>query len=304
MVTNRKFKQIGAAGAMLLGLASAGRESLAGSFVPYPETLIAQGAQGTQIYQPALSGATGPVTFSLPVTAGRTITLDVAPELGLQPTVQITDPLGNVIASGTAAAAGQEALLETVPASITGTYKVSIDGVAATSGKFTADALINTALEYEAHGGPSNNNVATAQDLSSSAVVLGPSADRMAVLGRAAGSADFYSFALQAGESVTLATRFAGAVDLVDGGGNVLAAGSPEALNESLFIHNFVAPNAGTYYAEVTGGTEGNYSLIVTRGTDFSYIPVAESGSTCSLLLISLGVSGLLGKKNAKSQLG
>src|SRR5215831_3626876 len=104
-----------------------------------------------------------------------------------QATVQLSDPDNNLIGTATAAAAGQEVVLQTAPAGKAGTYTVTIQGANATTGGFEARLILNAALESEAHGGSSDDTLATAQDLSPTAVPLTGVADRLAVLGNLGG---------------------------------------------------------------------------------------------------------------------
>ena len=69
-----------------------------------------------------------------------------------------------------------------------GTYTIAVSGADSTSGAFTAQVTLNAALEAEGNGGPTNDTLGTAQDLDGSAVSLGGSATRIAVIGTGASS--------------------------------------------------------------------------------------------------------------------
>jgi hypothetical protein len=140
------------------------------------------------IYEGSVDGtvpASATQSFTLSVDPGQTITVDVLPAVSLQATIELRDPSNNLIGSATAGAVGQEALLQTVPTSNagTGTYTITIGGANNTTGTFHVRAVLNAQLESEAHGGPSDDTLATAQDLNSSGIALRPASDRMAVLG-------------------------------------------------------------------------------------------------------------------------
>ncbi len=80
---------------------------------------------------------------------------------------------------------------------------------------------------------------------------------------------DWYSFTLEAGESVSLALGGGGpqaTLDLYDSVGLVAHGRSAENLER--VISNFVAPAAGTYYVSITGNGL-DYSLVVMRNADF-----------------------------------
>jgi hypothetical protein len=101
-----------------------------------------------------------------------------------------------------------------------------------------------------------------------------------------AAATDVYSFALQAGQSATLAFKSAcvqGTLQLQDGSGNVLATGVSGAQNVDLSIENFVAATSGTYYAVITGEPITS-SLMVTGypsptsvGASHSFTVTAET---------------------------
>jgi uncharacterized repeat protein (TIGR01451 family) len=244
----------------------------------YPEPLVHKNPLGSLIYDPSISGtiasAGDTATFTLPVDGSQTITLDVKPSAGsLQASVTVQDPNGSTIASATAAAAGKEVVVQTVPASTTGTYKFVVSGANSTTGSFTIQAILNAALDAAAHGGPENTTRATAQDIDPSAIVLTASTNRMGVLGHFDGTADFYSFALNVGQSATIALTLSSSasvtLQLEDGAGTVLDTGVSGAQDVTLSISNFVAPATGTYYVGVGGSGTSDYSLVVTRGADF-----------------------------------
>ena len=170
----------------LIFAVAAASETLAAT-VPFP-ALIGVNPFGSLIYEGSVDGtvpASATQSFTLSVDASQTITVDVLPAVSLQATIELRDPSNNLVGSATAGAVGQEALLQTapVPASSAGTYTITIGGANNTTGTFHVRAVLNAAFEGEAHGGSSNDTLATAQDLSPSAIALRPAADRMAVLG-------------------------------------------------------------------------------------------------------------------------
>src|SRR5262249_46942301 len=137
------------------------------------------------------AGATHSYTITL--DPGHTLTALVHPNSAtLQPAVRITDPAGNTVGSATASAAGAEVLLQAVPITTPGTYTVTVSGATGTTGGFQLQLFLNSALEASVHGGPPNHTIATAQDLNASFTPLLRTADRGAVIGRAASSAGNY----------------------------------------------------------------------------------------------------------------
>src|SRR5262249_46954194 len=152
---------------------------------PYPVPLGAQAPLGSLVYDPSVSATIGFAgdtdSFTINVDPGQTVTVLVHPTAaGLQPTVTLTPPSGPP-SSPTAPAAGQDAVLQTVPAVVGGIYTITVGGVGTTTGGYTAQVILNAAQEAEGHGGPANNSPLTAQNIDASAVSLGGSASRLAV---------------------------------------------------------------------------------------------------------------------------
>jgi hypothetical protein len=247
----------------------------------FPQPLIAEKPLGSLIYAGSTAGgiqsAGDANSYTLPVNAGETITVNVTTGASLQATINLIDPSSNLIGTAQAAAAGQEVVLQTAAASATGTYTITVAGANSTTGNFAARVTLNAALDIAAHGGAENSTLATAQDVSPSSVGLTAVANRLAVVGHFDGTDDFYSFALQAGQSASLALELASSasvtLELDDASGNVLATGVTGAQNVTLIVQSFVAPVAGTYYARLTGTGQSDYSLIVTRSAAFEVEP-------------------------------
>jgi hypothetical protein len=158
--------------------------------VPLPPT-TASAPAGSLVYQTRYAGRTGidfqgdTDNFTIAVNAGEQITVLVHPTgATLRSTVQLFDPGNTLLGNATAPAAGQDALLQTVAAATSGTYKVTVGGASGTLGAYTVQVYLNSALEAEKHGGPNDDTRATAQDLNGAFVSLGGSASRAAVLGR------------------------------------------------------------------------------------------------------------------------
>jgi subtilisin family serine protease len=142
--------------------------------------------------------------FTLAVNAGQTLAVVIHPlDPSLQPTVQLFGPDGSSLGSASAGATGSDALLQATPAATAGTYTVTVGGAKGTTGGYTVQVFVNTAVQAAAHGGPSDSTPATAQPLDPSFVPLGASADRGAIRGTFAGGSDFTSFQLNAGQTVS-----------------------------------------------------------------------------------------------------
>jgi hypothetical protein len=108
-------------------------------------------------------------------------------------------------------------------------------------------------------------------------------------------SVDFYSFAMAAGQTSTLA--LAGLTSgnlhldlLAPDGTTVLASGIGGGVNQAVAIRNFTFGTAGTYYARVAGDDVTRYSLVATRdaafsaGTHLSFATAQDIGSAHTVL--------------------
>jgi hypothetical protein len=130
--------------------------------------------------------------FTVSVNAGQTLTVvvhptDTLPGQTLRPTIQLLDPANAVIGTATSPAPGVDALLQTVATTTTGTYTVTVGGADATTGGFTVQVWLNSAVAAKDHGGPPNDTRATAQDLDPAFVALPHNSARAAVLATTGG---------------------------------------------------------------------------------------------------------------------
>ena len=129
------------------------------------------------------------------------------------------------------------------------------------------------------------NNGPTALVNSGKSVVIAPLAP----------TPDLYSVTVAAGETDTLALTGLSSgslnLELVDGGGSLIATGIAGATNLTRVISNFNFITPGTYYARVTGDQNVSYSLIATRNTAFD----TESNGTFATAQSLDGTRGALG---------
>lgn len=232
---------------------------------------------GSLIYSTQASGsisAPGEIDeYSIVMDANQTISVVVlVPSSTLQPTIVVRDPSSAVIGSGTSPASGQPAVVQTVGVATAGTYTISVSGTSGTTGNYGMAVNLNEAFENERFGGASNNILADAQNLASSAIPLATGVDRLAVTGVAEG-VDYYSFLLEGGHSVTMVLgtlpNKVVTMELRDSSDSVLATGATGPTNVNRVIRNFVAPTTGTYYARIGGSGTNVYNLIVIRDGDF-----------------------------------
>ena len=199
-----------AAGAVLDQYGYAGA-AFSGSYIvqigtaAFPVPLAAVNPLGSLVYQGSRTSAIGLAgsseNFTIALDPGQTLTAFVAPAGTLEPTVTVTAPGGAVLATATASALGQQALVQTVPIGSEGTYTVTVGGAAGT-GSYTLQLELNAAVESGLHGGPLNNTFATAKSLTAALTALGTADQRAAVLGTTAASG-YYSMTVGAGQSLT-----------------------------------------------------------------------------------------------------
>jgi hypothetical protein len=313
---------------LFLGLGTAVSETLAAT-LPFPQPLTAVHPLGGLIYQGSVTGnvpASATQPFTLPVDGGQTITVDVVPASNLlQATIELRDPSNTLIGSATAAAAGQETVLQTVPASSTGTYTITIGGANNTTGSFHVRVVLNAAFEDEARGGPSNDTLATAQDLDSSAIALRPVADRMAVLGEV--ESNEYSlivtrnanFDLESNDTVATAQPLGGSGIVLGAIGNGVAASDadwysfsvnagdnlvldtttpsdgpgefPNTLNPHIELYDPSANLVATGTALADGRNESLFYTALVSGTYLGRV-TGESGTTGEYVLQEQGATG------------
>ncbi len=163
--------------------------------VAYPTPLTSKLPVGSLIYDPSASGVIGFSgdidSFTLSVDPNQVMTVLVTPtDASLRPSIQVFDSTNTSLGSATAAAAGQPALLQTVPTNspTTATYRFAVGGAGGTLGAYTLQVFLNAAVEGEGTiPGVTNNTVATAQDINGSFTTLSNStgtAYRGAVLGQ------------------------------------------------------------------------------------------------------------------------
>jgi hypothetical protein len=255
----------------------------------YPTPLGPKAPAGGLIYDPSVTGVLVPAgdsdTYSINVNAGNTISV-LMTSGALQGNIQLFDPHGNLIAVGSAAALGQDAVIQ--PQAVgtdSGVWTIVVSDVPGTDiGLYHVQVVLNAALDTGTYGGPENSSFATAQDISASSVTLGTNgvADRLGVLGTFDGNTDYYSFHLSSGQSVSatlnlLTSGFSGLVHitLFDPSQTPVAFGTAGPTNVNEVINNFTAGSTGTYYLWVWGSTFGpvDYSVTVERGAVFELEP-------------------------------
>ncbi len=247
---------------------------------PLPLLLQPKMPLGSLVYEAAVAGSIASTfdvdRFTIDLDTGQTVTLVADPGVALQPSVELRAPDGTLLGSAAAGSIGQDAVLQVVPLTLSGTYQVALFDTADAIGTYSLQLILGAAVESESHDGPSNDALPMAEDLDPGFFSLvGGTGHRTALLGTTEGADDWYRFALDDGQSATLAlegfTSDAVTLELYDAGLNLLAAGI-EGTDVDRVIPGFLdrtidlAPQV--YYVRIAG-VATDYNLVVTRDADF-----------------------------------
>ena len=155
-----------------------GTASFTGQFTPVKPL-------GSLIYtateDPVLVTPTDIDYVTIALNAGETLTLMATPTTSsLQLAITVLDPSNNVVASASAPAQGADAIIETAPVTTTGTYTIAVFDLNGNVGQYSITATLNAFVKT----GPSNDTIATAQDLTGASHGLGSGgADQLAAVG-------------------------------------------------------------------------------------------------------------------------
>ena len=238
-------------------------------------------------------------TYTVDLDPNQTLTISLTPhDTSILGSVEILDPGGASVGSATAASAGSETLVQTIPVTTAGTYTINVRNVEGT-GAYEVGYMLNALVKP---AGAANNDIASALDINTSSIALPNGADRLAAVGRtaAADTPDVYSFDLVAGRvSDITVTPVAGSsaafsLEILDSSGSVLALGQHgKGANTNEVVPGFVAPAGGTYYARVKGAADTEYTLVVTRGADFDLEPNSTPADARQLSSAGKALGGL-----------
>ncbi len=247
----------------------------------FPTPLGQLGPEGGLVFGGFATGVLAPSSdtdaYSIEVEAGQLITVSVLPlEAGLRPIVDLKGLGGTTLATGTALAAGQQAVVQVIPAPVTGNYTITVRSADATAGSYAVAVYLNSQLETEAITGTGNNSAANAESLDAATLLLDATAGRVAVLGMSDNENDFYRFSLTVGQTSTIAALpLSGTIaqlELLSPTGTPLGLGILSD-NGQMTIRGFTATVAGEYVVRVRGGANTNYVLVATRDADLDLEP-------------------------------
>ena len=213
-----------------------------------------------------MSRPASPHTYTLAVDPLQTISVLVMPTGStLQPSVQLLSPTGVTIGTATAAAAGQDALIQATATTgtTTGTYQIVVGGAGSTLGNYTVQVTLNAALDAAAYLAGQQQHACH-----------GPGHGRIVPKPELVGQRDAGGRArFQRGQRTPLEQlllrqpqcrrRYHGgagnlsgsgtAISLLSPAGVTLASGATGPTNLCQAISGFSIPATGTYYLLVTG---------------------------------------------------
>ena len=158
---------------------------------PFPTPLSANDPLGSLIYNgstQAVIGAKSDVdSYTVVLDVGQTLTAVVVPASALRPKLSISGPGGVNVGPTSAAAAGKQVFIQTVPVTTAGTYTITVASTGTTNGYYSLQLVLNAAVEEESHDGL-GNNAQPGQNIDASFISLSAGAQRAAVLGSSDGS--------------------------------------------------------------------------------------------------------------------
>ena len=156
---------------------------------PFPVPLEQKLPLGSLVYDLFVGGVlngTGDMdAYTVEVDAGQQITLVVQPDAAATARLTLIAPDGSS-SSIDATGAGEPVVLANVAAGETGSYRIEVLSLDAAS-PYTVQLILNASAELEGAGGPTNNDMASAQNIDDSFISLGGDATRGAVVGFADG---------------------------------------------------------------------------------------------------------------------
>ena len=134
-------------------------------------------------------------SYEITLDEEQSLSVLVSGSGGLVPFVEVRDPGGSLVATGSLV--GSSVVVQCLAIGAAGNYEVSISGTGGSTGSYELSLLLNGLFEEEAVGGPANDSAAASEALLPSALSVGVyGASRMAVVGRAGLGENFESGAV------------------------------------------------------------------------------------------------------------
>lgn len=255
---------------------------------PFPVPLSAVTPSGSLIYQSttnaSIDTAVEVESFTVNLDGAQTISIAVDPAAGLDVAVAVRNPAGIIIGSASAGGQGFDEVVHALAASGAGTYTVDVSSAGNTTGTFNIKLILNSELEFEGAGGPTNDTPATAENFVNSFIPLGVgTASRGAVLGTlpspigvVADAEDFESGILD-GQWTTKSSQVGGRVQVTS------AYGASSGVNALLMDRNPSGTtnlNEATWTVNLAGITDATLSFTHRDYSDEqTSLPTFFSGS-------------------------
>ncbi len=244
--------------------------------IAFPTPIDVSRPIGGFVYERSLSARIGSANdsdrYALSVEAGQLVTVAAIPDATLRGIIELRNPEGVVIATGTSGSLGEPALIQSAVADVAGEYSITVSSSDGTIGSYELRALMNTGLETEGITGVSNDTLASAESLATTAVSILAGTSSFAVRGQSSGEDDYFRFFADAGKSLTVtAASIAGSVqvlELYNTAGIRIAVGLLDDEGVSQSIRSVLAPEAGDYYVRIRGLSAAEYGLAVLISSD------------------------------------
>ncbi len=224
--------------------------------------------------------------FALNLDSNQAITLAVQNISGdLLPSVTITSPDGSTLANSTATTTSDIILFQSLPATASGQYTITVGGAADTFGLYEIDLLLNADLELEELGFGENDDLISAQDLDNTSLTQGflasSQVDRLSTIGilgtggSLVASESFESGTLS-GAWTTFSSNSNGRIQVSDDTGTPYGT---YALSLDVSSNGFNL-NEAILSVDLTGVTEADLTFAHARFGDESHsLPTSFTGS-------------------------
>ncbi|MEN6308527.1 MAG: S8 family serine peptidase [Anaerohalosphaeraceae bacterium] len=154
--------------------------------MPFPVTMQPCAPMGSLIYEGKVSGSISQNdtdSFVMSIDPGQTITVVVKPDETLCPVLDLSG--GGIHENKQSVNSGQSVFIQLEPTGeITSTYTISVSGLN-TTGNYTLEVLLNSAVEQEGLDVSRNDNIVSAQDIDAGFIELNNTGvERTAVCGK------------------------------------------------------------------------------------------------------------------------
>lgn len=254
---------------------------------PLPTPAVALQPTGGRIYKTEATALIGTDNdsdrFVIQLRAGQPFFAFATATSALAPRLQVFDPSGAEMFSGSASAGGT-VLSAGLTAPIDGLYALVVSSADTSTGHYSVGAVLGAAPEMETAGGSSNDTLASAEELQFALVLpvsAHPQPTTSAAVVGLGGSADHFRFQVTAGRPISIAAEMTAAADstvpdglsLLADDGTLVAVGSKRAWENTRDILEFVPSHSGTMYVRIEAAPDTLYQLVVLDGAAMDVEP-------------------------------